>query len=805
MTQKSDDLEQIKVLIKDGRLNDGYQLAMQALDASKGDLGEGALSLIAALVRALSLASAFKQADELLNRVLPRVSPKDDHFFLGLADELTLHSESNVISSWENTKTLDKLIDQAILIREILIGPDASTAEIIIDSVMTNLQRARQTANSNLAVEAASRLQRCRALMAELSRIQEGIARPSDLLIARVSTLRAFFAHSQGNKTEARDNYQRALKFFERVAAKNNLERTDLFELFIQQGAHFELSPNEKQHFERLKKVRGLPRSKGTMHKIRAFPSAEHISEMMKKARSNPGKTFHLTSLGFLGTQSLNVSVSCATTGDLTFCIEPSKVEGLNADIITVVSDDAQEVLRHIKDLWKKLQVRPGGMLTLSSRSANFDDEPRAKAKDQTLAVTKPGSDTPPAVPKASSGVVYYDKIQTELDPAKRPAAAMAFEGNLKTMPSLGLLQTIALNENSGALEVSHLDGQITVYFESGKPVHAVAPTGEGLDILYRFVMQNEGWFRFVPDKKAEKLSIRIKPDEFIVEAASLFDENKYLKSLGLTMYSALFPKESLADWQELAQALQDRGVPYDEHVNHLYQALLQSPIASEALEQSDLSQASWIHALYKLVQSGLVIISNDGLDDADISKLLVTTWTYDKKATDQFANTLYDTRTGLLRFEFLIFIIEREFERARTQMWPLCLLVFEIKKRNHETATLSAQDKELVQLTLAQISDTKRSIDWLTHFQNDQFAILMPGLDKSLASMFGRNFVDVCARNLGKLKEGQSDWEYSFGLASIPVDTIEWPRLVGFALEAQRSARMCRQGLSLHSPEEEE
>jgi hypothetical protein len=79
-----------------------------------------------------------------------------------------------------------------------------------------------------------------------------------------------------------------------------------------------------------------------------------------------------------------------------------------------------------------------------------------------------------------------------------------------------------------------------------------------------------------------------------------------------------------------------------------------------------------------------------------------------------------------------------------------------------------------------------------------------MPGLDKSLASMFGRNFVDVCARNLGKLKEGQSDWEYSFGLASIPVDTIEWPRLVGFALEAQRSARMSRQGLSLHSPEEE-
>jgi hypothetical protein len=113
--------------------------------------------------------------------------------------------------------------------------------------------------------------------------------------------------------------------------------------------------------------------------------------------------------------------------------------------------------------------------------------------------------------------------------------------------------------------------------------------------------------------------------------------------------------------------------------------------------------------------------------------------------------------------------------------------------------------DKELVQTTLAQIADTKRATDWLCHFQNEQFALLMPGLDKSLAAMFGRNFVDVCSRNLGKLKEGQSDWEYSFGLACIPLDTIEWPKMVGFALEAQRTARMSRKGLALHGKEEDE
>ncbi|MBS2010646.1 MAG: DUF4388 domain-containing protein [Cyanobacteria bacterium SZAS TMP-1] len=822
MAKHLEEVDQIKQLIKDSKLSEACSIVSGKLDATRGDLDAELLALIAGLAKALSLSGALKQSDDLLGKVLPRVTPKDDHYFLGLADELTRHSESNIISSWENTKTLDRLIDQAIRIREELIGPDSSTAEIIIDSVMTNLQRARQTANSGLAAEAASRLTRCRTLMTELTRVHDGIARPSDLLVARVSTLRAFFAHSAGQKAEAKENYQKALKFFERVAAKNSLERTDLFELFVQQGPHFDLSPGEKQQFERLKKVRGLPRARGTMHKIRAFPSAEHISEIMQKARATKGKTFHLTSLGFLGTQSLNVSVICAPNGDLTFCIEPSKSEGVPSEIITLISDDANEVLRHIKDLWKRLQARPSGMLTVSSRSENFGDDksaPGGKSAEKQVQLNPFGSQAnistttqarhveiaKPSAPVVQGGIIYYDKVQTDLDPSKLPKEALSFEGNLKTMPSLGLLQTIGLNNNTGALEVTHQDGQITIYFDQGVPVHGTTPSREGMDVLYQFVMQHEGWFRFVPDVRATKITIKVRPEQFILEAASLFDENKYLKSLGLTMFSGLFPKESLADWQELAQALEDRGATYDEHVNCLYQALLQSPIAAEALEQSDLSLAAFVHALYKLVQSGLVVISNEGLDDSDISQMLVTTWTYDRRKADEFINTLYDSRTGLLRFEFLIFSLEREFERARTQMWPLSIMIFEIRKRGQETRSLTAQDKELVHTTLAQIADTKRSIDWLCHFQNDQFALLMPGLDKSLAAMFGRNFVDVCSRNLGKLKEGQSDWEYSFGLSSIPFDTIEWPRMVGFALEAQRAARMSRQGLALHGKEDEE
>ena len=110
---------------------------------------------------------------------------------------------------------------------------------------------------------------------------------------------------------------------------------------------------------------------------------------------------------------------------------------------------------------------------------------------------------------------------------------------------------------------------------------------------------------------------------------------------------------------------------------------------------------------------------------------LLITSWSYDRKAVDKLAATLYDQRSGLLRFEFLVWTIEKEVERAQTQMWPLSIMIFDFHKQGKEVSKLSANDKELVQTTLAEISDCKRSIDWLCHFEDEQFALLMPGLDR--------------------------------------------------------------------------
>ena len=377
-----------------------------------------------------------------------------------------------------------------------------------------------------------------------------------------------------------------------------------------------------------------------------------------------------------------------------------------------------------------------------------------------------------------------------------------SFAVSLTCLSALDIIQLKCLSSATLVLQVASPSGIGRIYFENGKPVHGSSAAQEGLDVLYEFVLQEEGFFRFIPEKRPAQTTIRIKLDSFILEAATLFDQTKYLKSLGLTMYSGLFSKESVSDEQELAKILDKRGVKTDDNIWQFYQALEQHPIVADAVEQAGLPLRQWTPALYKLVQSGLVNISNDRLDDEDLTQNLVTNWSYDRKAVDKLAATLYDQRSGLLRFEFLVWTIEKEVERAQTQMWPLSIMIFEFRKQGKDVSKLSAHDKELVQTTLAEISDCKRSIDWLCHFEEEQFALLMPGLDAALAAMFAKNFADICNRNLGKLREGHSEWEYSFGVSSMPGDTIEWQKMVGFACEAQRKARIARSGFAAHQDE---
>ncbi len=794
-----EEFDRVKQNLKDDRLHEAYQAAATFIDAQidgprLAKLNTDVLMVMSTLIKTLSLSGNIRMSDDILSRCLSQIDPKDDHLFLGLAEELVHQAQFNAIATRDNENLYDKLIDQALRIRESLIGPDAGGAEMIIEALMNNLQRARTNANAGLSAKAATRLARCRYLMDHLNKVVLEIKRPSYLLLAKVNTLRCFFDQSSGQKDKAKQAFVEALSNYQKMAAHGSLEKTDVYEMFVEQAQLFNLDPQQKSALEKIQGARLTRKHEATVHQIKAFPTIDQIQELMHRARAKKGKTYYLTSMGFIGSQNLMVGITAdKITGDLTIKIDQTEIS----------TDDAAYVLRHIKDLWKSMQSKPKAVvLKADMHASHFNTHDSSPALQQQPSGKPDDFDfRQPVGFKDLLGQEDADSYSRKLNYAEAQAG---FEGNLKSLPAFGLLQTISLNENTGVLEISTSKGPLCVFFDKGRPVHASSGSASGIDALYEFVLQEEGFFRFNPGVQAPLQTLKLSVAGFMLEAASLYDEMKYLRSLGMTMYSGVFARESFADRESMQKALMQRHVECDEAILELYSAIEERPILMEAIEESGLSLAQWAHALYQLVQSGIVAISNEGFEADIFSQRIANSWTYDKKKVEKLTNTLIDTRTLAYKFEFFVFLLEKEIERARTHMFPLSIAIFEIRKIDKAFSQLSSEDKEQVMSVLAELTDAKRQMDWLCVFEEEQFALIMPGLDTNLATMFVRNFLAILSRALGRLKDATNTWDYSFGIASVPQDTIQWQKMVGMALEAQREARIKRIGLLSHQEMQE-
>jgi GGDEF domain-containing protein len=799
--------DQTKSALKEGLLNEAYGFAITFIDAQiqgpkLAKLNTEVLQVMASLTKALSLSGNIKYSDDLLSRCLSQIDPKDDHLFLGLSEELVYQSQFNAIAGRDNESLYDKLIDQALRIREALVGPDSTGAELVIEAVLNNLTRARANANTGLTAKAAARLSRCRTLMDELNRIMMDIKRPSPLLNARVNTLRSFFAQSAGQKNKAKEFYLDALNNFSLASQHGTLEKNEIFDMFTEQSQLFQLSIDEKKTLEKIKRAKLAARREPTIHQIKAFPTTEQIQEVIHRAQNTPGKTFYLTSLGFLGAYNLLVAMTAdRLNGNLTVKIDQSQIDGsFKKEPVILNTDNAVLILTKIKELWKALQNRPSTVLRANNNAMPFES-----STNHNAVITNPNQGPLHKEEfdfQKPVGITHLFGQDSDDDFTSTHSKANndGFEGNLKSLPAFGLLQTISLSENSGILEISTNSGNLTISFLKGRPTHAQSTKYEGMDALYEFVLQEDGWFRFNPGTPNTQSTLKVNVPAFMMEAAALFDEMKYLRSLGMTQFSGIFTKESINDRQHLNTILKERHVEPLDSICQLYESIEERPILMEAIEEAGLSLAQWTHALYQLVQCGLVSISNESLDADIFAHKISTNWTFDKKRVERFANSLIDTRTLLYKFEFFVFMLEKEFERARTHNWPLAIAVFEIRKLDRSYTNLTAEEKETVMMVMAELSDAKRPIDWLCHFEEEQFAIIMPGLDTNLATMFVRTFLQVLGRSIGRLKDDNHAWDYSFGIASVPQDTIQWQKMVGFATEAQREAKIKRAGFSSHS-----
>lgn len=108
----------------------------------------------------------------------------------------------------------------------------------------------------------------------------------------------------------------------------------------------------------------------------------------------------------------------------------------------------------------------------------------------------------------------------------ERPASREAFHGELSEIPPFALLQVLEMGSKTGLLQLEGPQGNGSLWFVDGAPVHATSEKSSGFEAACEMVSSERGRFRFAPGQPAPERTITATVTELLLEASRLQDEN---------------------------------------------------------------------------------------------------------------------------------------------------------------------------------------------------------------------------------------------------------------------------------------
>ena len=169
----------------------------------------------------------------------------------------------------------------------------------------------------------------------------------------------------------------------------------------------------------------------------------------------------------------------------------------------------------------------------------------------------------------------------------------------------------------------------------------------------------------------------------------------------------------------------------------------------------------------------------------------------FNREAVDTIFKHLTNEETGFITNSAFMFFIVREFSRFQKAPTPITLIGFEL--------ALRAPDGAMYPIHLAALREcgrrfffVMRPLDWLAHYTNDEYALLLPHTNIREAILLVKDLYTVL--NQGALLPGMEDAQVVMhcGIASIPEDCQHPGILIAAAYEAKNEAKRANLALQL-------
>lgn len=348
-----------------------------------------------------------------------------------------------------------------------------------------------------------------------------------------------------------------------------------------------------------------------------------------------------------------------------------------------------------------------------------------------------------------------------------------SMNGGLRPAQLPALLQSIALGNMTGNLEIVATSDTAELYFQEGKLYHCSVKGVEGDGAVVELASWDSGEYAFYPDITVEKLTVRNRLENLLMEGMTLVDHLKSLAAAGMTMESYVVRVVPGITEHQFEQMV-SQGIPADLNFQKsLYQTVDDKTQMVEILRRFPFPKRFWVPTIFNLVQCKLIKFVDEspnvvqaipapaqalpGIEPLQVDWLQV-------RALER---GLTRSDTGILSYPALLLFLEREFARNERFHRPFSLIVIEGGIVRPEG--IQPLNAEALKALAQRIEKLKRKTDTITHFEMFGLAILLPETLAASARGFLSTLNDAIYK--GELMPGVpgESLKLEFGVSGIP------------------------------------
>lgn len=401
-----------------------------------------------------------------------------------------------------------------------------------------------------------------------------------------------------------------------------------------------------------------------------------------------------------------------------------------------------------------------------------------------------PGDGTKRTVIKEELSTTFDGSVKIpidELQRLRRPEES-ALSGELALVHVTNILQSISMADMTGRLRIKTGNKQADIFFDRGSPYHATGTMGEGRECMLRCMGLDEGQFQFEPKLRTDEKTIAEPLESLILQGVQLVDNTRYLTKLGVandSILARLNPDLSERDFEELLS----KGEPINMSMLKAFYLLIDGrQTLKDLLLRTGLTRSKWVPVVANLMRCNTVSVAEPA--STVIPKVIVQPKHVDPRIFDAFMVCATRKHTNLLTHAAMLFMLKHELLRASDEK-PLTLVLFEFMPLRPSVGSYSnVVPPAVLKEILERIDLMKRPIDLLGHYEESEFALILPDMKGTSAVSVAERIISTFASNPHVQNFDMRNVQLLFGIATVPDEVDNMLCLLSAAELAKEHAR---------------